>query len=86
MVVNEGAVDRWLRMLAGFAIVALGTLGPIPGVPGLALASVGLLLLLTGALGWCPIYTLIGRASCPAADAFARRRTEARHPADREHT
>lgn len=57
---NEGTLDRGLRVLAGLALLAMavtGVLGPW--------AYIGVVPLLTGALGWCPLYTLLGVNTCP---------------------
>lgn len=57
---NEGTLDRGLRVLAGLALLAMavtGVLGPW--------AYIGVVPLLTGALGWCPLYTLLGINTCP---------------------
>lgn len=59
MKTNEGTVDRSLRVAAGLALMALaGT-----GVVG-AWGWVGVVPLLTGALGWCPLYTVLGINTC----------------------
>jgi hypothetical protein len=57
---NEGNVDRGLRVGAGLVLIALAathTLGPW--------AYVGIVPLLTGALGMCPLYSLLGINTCP---------------------
>jgi hypothetical protein len=57
---NEGNMDRALRVGAGVALIALAathTLG--------AWAYVGIVPLLTGALGMCPLYSLLGINTCP---------------------
>ncbi len=58
--VNEGMVDRVLRVVAGVALLSLTVLGP-KTMWGL----VGIIPLVTGALGSCPIYTLLGLNTCP---------------------
>ena len=60
MKTNEGGLDRILRILAGLALIGLTLNGNI-GVWG----WVGVVPLATGALGWCPLYTLLGINSCP---------------------
>ena len=60
MKINEGGLDRMLRVVAGLALIALTLSGTI-GVWG----WVGLVPLATGAIGWCPLYTLLGWNSCP---------------------
>lgn len=57
---NEATWDRALRVIAGIALVALTLAGTI-GVWG----WIGIVPLLTGALGWCPLYTVLGIKTCP---------------------
>lgn len=61
---NEGTIDRVLRVIAGIAILSLTVVGPRT-MWGL----VGLVPLLTGALGSCPIYTVLGLSTCPLKKA-----------------
>jgi len=67
---NEGPIDRMVRGVVGavlLAIVALSLEGPIALIEGTIAAIVGLvgaLLLLTGLVGWCPAYALLGIDTC----------------------
>ncbi len=61
MKTNEGGLDRTLRILVGLVLVALTLSGSI-GVWG----WIGVVPIVTGALGWCPAYTLLGINTCPA--------------------
>ena len=74
MKTNEGTIDRALRILAGLVLIALTLTGTI-GVWG----WIGVVPIITGALGWCPAYTLLGISTCPmkaeaAADQAAPQR------------
>lgn len=60
MKLNEGAIDRILRVLVGLAILSLAFVGP--KTPW---AYLGLVPLLTGAVGYCPLYTVLGLNTCP---------------------
>ena len=62
MTQNVGGVDRWLRILAGVALLALGLAGVI-GWWGL----LGIVPLGTALVGWCPVYPLLGLNTCPVA-------------------
>lgn len=55
---NESATDRILRIAIGLLILALGWLGVVPGVWGIALKLFGWVPLITGIVGWCPFYSL----------------------------
>jgi Inner membrane protein YgaP-like, transmembrane domain len=63
MTINEGTLDRTVRIVVGLALigVALGLYGP-------AYTSVwgwiGVLPLATGVVGWCPGYSLLGIKTC----------------------
>jgi hypothetical protein len=58
MRVNEGFADRVIRVVVGLGLLSLLAVGPVPGW-GLA-GLVGLLPLVTGVVGYCPAYTLLG--------------------------
>ena len=61
MKINEGVIDRSLRVIVGLVLIGLAATGTI-GMWG----YVGIIPLVTGAVGMCPIYTLLGINSCPA--------------------
>ncbi len=61
MKVNEGVIDRSLRVVLGLVLIGLAFTGTV-GVWG----YVGIVPLLTGAFGMCPIYALLGINTCPA--------------------
>ena len=60
MAVNEGSLDRAMRMVLGIAMMALGLSGVVAGISSLVLVLVGAVLLVTGTLGRCPLYRLLG--------------------------
>ena len=59
MKTNIGNIDRILRAVVGLALIALTLAGTI-GVWG----WIGVVPLLTAALGFCPLYTVLGFSSC----------------------
>lgn len=59
---NEGAVDRTVRIVLGLALLSLTLFGP-KTIYGL----VGVVPLLTGAIGFCPLYRVLGVNTCPTA-------------------
>ncbi len=61
MVRNEGSLDRVIRVALGLALLSLTVIGP-KSLFGL----LGLVPLLTGAAGFCPIYRVLGLRTCPA--------------------
>jgi len=60
MKVNEGTIDRVLRVIAGLVLIGLAASGTI-GVWG----YIGVVPLLTGLVGVCPAYAIFGMSTCP---------------------
>jgi hypothetical protein len=60
MKTNEGTLDRALRVVAGLVLIGLAATGKV-GVWG----YIGVVPLLTGAVGMCPLYTVLGINTCP---------------------
>jgi Protein of unknown function (DUF2892) len=60
---NVGGIDKVLRIVAGLALLSLLFI-----LEGNARwwGLVGIVPLLTGSLGWCPVYTPFGISTCPA--------------------
>lgn len=58
--VNEGTLDRALRVTLGVALLAIVFVGPKT-----PFGLVGLVPLITGLVGMCPIYSLLGVSTCP---------------------
>ena len=59
---NEHVIDRGLRIVLGLAILSLVFVGP--ATPW---ALLGILPLMTGIVGSCPLYTLLGIGTCSLA-------------------
>jgi hypothetical protein len=57
MKTNESTTDRVLRVIFGLVLLALGFL-VVPGGWGLFLKIFALVPLLTGIVGFCPLYSL----------------------------
>jgi hypothetical protein len=56
---NVGGVDRVVRIVAGLGILSLAFVGP--QTPW---GYVGLVVLATGLIGWCPAYVPFGIKTC----------------------
>ena len=69
MKINEGNTDRILRVVGGVSLAALGFGGVIAGGLGRGIGVVGIVLVLTGAIGFCPLYALFGISTCRVANA-----------------
>lgn len=61
---NEGAADRVVRVILGLFILSLAVMGP--KTPW---ALLGMVPIVTGLLGSCPIYTLLGISTCRRSTA-----------------
>lgn len=62
---NVGTIDRVIRIIAGLALL-IGFFLNLGGAWNLVLL-IGIVPLVTGALGSCPAYTLFGIKTCAAA-------------------
>lgn len=59
MKVNVGSTDRLIRLIAGVLLIALAIFA-VQGVWAWVLGIVGVVLIGTGALRFCPLYRLLG--------------------------
>ena len=57
---NMGTVDRVIRTLVGIAAIAAWALGLLEGTLATIALVVGVVLVATAVLRWCPPYALIG--------------------------
>lgn len=57
---NVGGFDRALRVVAGLALLGLAATGVVG-----AWGWIGIVPLATGAMGSCPLYSLLGFSTCP---------------------
>ena len=68
MKMNEGGIDRVIRVVVGIGLLVLAflKLGVMDAnILGIAVAAVGAISLLTGLVGFCPAYMLLGMKTCP---------------------
>jgi hypothetical protein len=65
MVRNEGTVDRVVRVVVGLVLVAAWAFGWLTGTLAVVLGVVGIVLIGTGAAGFCPLYRMLGLSTCP---------------------
>lgn len=55
---NVGTVDRGIRIVLGIILLALTVYGPKTGW-----GYIGLIPLITGVMGWCPLYSILGMST-----------------------
>lgn len=58
--VNEHPIERTVRVILGVGLVAAAAMGRI-GVWG----YIGVVPIVTGLMGTCPLYTVLGISTCP---------------------
>lgn len=64
---NESGLDRIIRVVLGAALV-VGGFFYVGGTLGIILGIVGLVFVVTGAIGFCPIYAVTGLRTNKAAE------------------
>ena len=65
--INEGNIDRILRAVLGIALLAAFFM--FPNASWRYWTLIGIVPLATAAMGWCPIYSLLGLSTCPVKKA-----------------
>ena len=60
---NEGNMDRIIRVVVGLALIAYALF--MPTAPLAIFAWIGVIPLVTGLIGWCPLYRIFGISTCP---------------------
>ena len=57
---NEGKVDRAVRVVLGLVLLYVGAAQVVTtGIPTYIIALLGLILLVTGATGYCALYSIL---------------------------
>ena len=66
MTCNVGGIERPIRIVLGLVLVAIGSLAELP-LAGMAIALVaGTIAMVTGVIGFCPVWSLLGLNTCLA--------------------
>ncbi len=69
---NESNIDRMIRVVVAVAAFAAALAVGIGSVLGIVLAVVGVVMLVTAAAGFCPLYRLFGLSTCPVNTSKAQ--------------
>ncbi len=56
---NESGIDRIIRAVVGIILIALAASSVVTGALGIIFWVVGAVLLLTGIVGFCPLYAIL---------------------------
>lgn len=60
---NESTVDRVIRFILGVVLVYAWYTALVTGVLATVALVLGIILVLTGVVGWCPLYSLFGMST-----------------------
>ncbi len=64
MKTNENAIDRIIRILLAVALGTVVAFKAVTGIAAILFIAVAAVLLLTGAIGFCGIYAILGLSTC----------------------
>lgn len=68
MLTNVGTLDRTLRLAAGVVLLGLALFSGLPlfagGIVKIGAVIVGLVMIGTGLMRFCPLYTVLGIRTC----------------------
>ena len=62
LAMNEGNTDRFMRVVLGSILIAGGL--HVWGVTGCIMGIIGLIPLISGLAGWCPLYAIFKIDTC----------------------
>lgn len=69
---NVGGIERPIRIGAGLLALGIGLFAGLSSTMAGATLAVGVILLLTGAVGYCPLFTLLGVNTCSPASGVKK--------------
>lgn len=61
---NMSTADKFVRVLIGVLIAVLYYLNVISGTTAIVFLALGIVLLITSLVSFCPLYTLFGISTC----------------------
>ncbi|HAP41263.1 MAG: DUF2892 domain-containing protein [Nitrospira sp.] len=64
MACNVGGIERPIRIVLGILLIGMGVFGGLTGAAMGAVLAVGAIALVTGVIGFCPAWTLLGINTC----------------------
>lgn len=64
MTCNVGGIERPIRIGAGVLAIMAGLFAGFSGAMSGIVLAVGVILLLTGGVGYCPLFALLGVSTC----------------------
>ncbi|GAB1721334.1 MAG: DUF2892 domain-containing protein [Nitrospira sp. CR1.1] len=64
MACNVGGIERPVRIVLGVLLIGIGAVAGLPPIGTGVTLAVGTIALVTGAIGYCPVWTLFGVNTC----------------------
>ncbi|WP_298317433.1 DUF2892 domain-containing protein [uncultured Aquimarina sp.] len=71
---NLGKIDSVIRIIIGIILAYLFYNNYISGTLGIVLLSLSGVLVITGFIGWCPLYRLFGLRTCQVKNGLTEDR------------
>jgi hypothetical protein len=65
MIKNVGQTDKIIRIVLAIILAALDYFEVVKGAFSWVLSAVGIVLLVTAFLNFCPLYKILGKSTCP---------------------
>jgi hypothetical protein len=56
---NMSTFERFARIIGGGVLLLIASYVPVSGLVAWGMVIVGLIMMLTGLAGWCPLYSLL---------------------------
>ncbi|WP_455246207.1 YgaP family membrane protein, partial [Petrachloros mirabilis] len=67
MTCNVGGIERPIRIVVGIAFIGLGAFAGLGAEITAVVLVLGTIALVTGAIGYCPLWALLGLNTCPTS-------------------
>ena len=64
MTCNVGGIERPIRILLGVLVLGIGVFSNLPLIGTAIALTLGSIALVTGVIGYCPLWTLFGLNTC----------------------
>ncbi len=68
LTIDESPLDRIIRIMAGLGLTGLAIAGVVTGPVAYAVWLIAAVLIVTGIVGFCPLYALLGVSTRRATD------------------
>ena len=65
MACNVGGIERPIRIVLGILLIGIGAFAGLPPMGTGIMLAIGTIALVTGAIGFCPAWSLFGINTCP---------------------